>query len=80
MSSNSNIPDLEMQDSGFSIRPTTSSSAAFLGRPTRLHSSSQAINIEPHPEVIEKKKEVLQDLAVQKQAVKEAKGFPLGSR
>ena len=31
--------------------------------------------IEPHPQVVAKKKEVLHDLAVQKHAVQEAKGF-----
>ena len=50
---------------------------------TPSHQSHQpldpAIDLAPHPEIIEKKKEVLQDLAAQKQAVKEAKGFILGS-
>lgn len=66
MSSNSNIPDLETQEFGFGLR--TSGGSASGG-------SDYTVNIEPHPEVVEKKKEVLQELAVQKQAVKEAKGF-----
>ena len=73
MSSNSNIPDLEIHESGNPLRP---------GRPSlpssshpQLHQhTSEAFNIQPHPEVVQKKKEVLQELAVQKQAVKEAKG------
>jgi len=72
MSSNSNIPDLEIHESGNPLRP---------GRPSlpssshpQLHQhTSEAFNIQPHPEVVQKKKEVLQELAVQKQAVKEAK-------
>jgi len=32
------------------------------------------INIEPHPQIMAKKKEVLHDLAMQKHAVQEAKG------
>ena len=42
--------------------------------PATAGGSGVAINIEPHPEVLEKKREVLQELAVQKQAVQEAKG------
>ena len=42
------------------------------------HVIDPAIDLAPHPEVFEKKKEVLQDLAAQKQAVKEAKGFNKG--
>ena len=78
MSSNSNIPDLEIHESGNQpLRP--SSAAAAPGKQSsasqpQLH--RQALNIQPHPEIVQKKKEVLQELAVQKQAVNEAKGSP----
>ena len=81
MSSNSNIPDLEIHESG--NQPLRPSSAAAGGRATLSTPSSsqpqlhrQALNIQPHPEIVQKKKEVLQELAVQKQAVNEAKGSP----
>jgi hypothetical protein len=74
VSSNSNIPDLETQEFGFGLR-TSGGSASGGSAFGRLHGSDYTVNIEPHPEVVEKKKEVLQELAVQKQAVKEAKGF-----
>ena len=47
--------------------------------PQHRHVLDPAIDLAPHPEVFEKKKEVLQELAAQKQAVKEAKGFIKGS-
>jgi hypothetical protein len=34
----------------------------------------RVINIEPHPEIFEKKKELMQQLAMEKMAVREAKG------
>jgi len=34
----------------------------------------RVINIEPHPEIFEKKKELLQQIALEKLAVREAKG------
>jgi len=76
MSSNSNIPDLEIHESGYPLRPN---SGASLGKTSssqpQLHHepTDHSLNIQPHPEIVQKKKEVLQELAEQKQAVKEAK-------
>jgi len=39
------------------------------GQPERV------INIEPHPEITEKKKELLHQIALERLAVKEAKGM-----
>ncbi len=96
VSSHSNIPDLEGTggggggDFGYGHRPGGSAFARPRGQPVPVGivhprgigtGSATAINIDPHPEVFEKKREVLQELAVQKQAVKEAKGlFELSSR
>ena len=86
MSSNSNIPDLETHDQGHqpplfkpnsytSQHPGRKLSATHQDVKQQQEKPDTVPNIQPHPEILEKKKEVLQDLAEQKQAVQEAKGF-----
>jgi len=45
----------------------------LFNKPPPVDHGAVLSSIQPHPEVLEKKKEVLQDLALQKQAVQEAK-------
>lgn len=84
MSSNSNIPDLETHDQGHqpplfkpnsytSQPPGRKLSATHQDAKQQQEKPDMVPNIQPHPEILEKKKEVLQDLAEQKQAVQEAK-------
>ena len=50
----------------------------LFNKPPPVDHGAVLSSIQPHPEVLEKKKEVLQDLALQKQAVQEAKGLIQG--
>ena len=82
VSSQSYIPDLETHETfdypvqasgGADSIALEGSNALPVTQPAPLPAPT-VINIEPHPQVVAKKKEVLHDLAVQKHAVQEAKG------
>ena len=74
MSNYSAMPDLEPGLSGSGM----TGSQAHLDR-THPDDGHVHIRIEPHPEVCEKKREVLHQMAMEKLAIKEAKGFVLKS-
>ena len=74
MSNYSAMPDLEPGLSGSGM----TGSQAQLDR-THPDDGHVHIRIEPHPEVCEKKREVLHQMAMEKLAIKEAKGFVLKS-
>jgi len=79
MSSNSNLPDLETpHDLGFPVRPSNMINMGLGIQPqtpqlTKPIVGNNVLRIEPNKEVVQKKKEVLEELALQNLAIQEAK-------